>query len=826
VFGLICGKGKVLADRKITELANITGANLADADEFVVVDASADETKAITFAELKSGLDTATGFVRITGDTMTGNLDIQGTLTSDGLVSAGTAFVNLTARPAGVPATAGALWSAQTETGNYGIVSRASSTDSFTYIGNTGSSATLGTSYGSSGSYLPLDLQTSDKKRLRIDSNGDISFYEDTGTTAKFFWDASAEALGIGTSSPSAELEIAASSAQIRLTDTDTNAYAEIGTDGSGILNFMADEGNTGTSPRITFDISTTERMRIDSSGNVGIGTSSPSDKLTLDSGQMRLSDNYGIRWGTASTAIYGSAGAGTLQMYTNSSERMRIDSSGKVLVGFDNIAYANGDLVVGKGTASGDSTLGIQSNGSANLNKINFGDGGRGDRASIISGATNYLAFSTFDGSSTTTERMRIDSSGNLLVGKTDTTFSTAGFVLSNQFDVFQATRDQGNPVELNRTTSDGDIIKLYKDGSAVGSIGVNSGYLYVGGTEGNDAFLSFGADGVRPSTSAGAARDAAIDLGGSTNRFKDLYLSGGVVASASSGNSAHTFTATANNTRATLATSAKTSGGVEVQGVLGSYGDASKVDIGTLSNHATAFITNNTEVGRFDTSGNLLVGKTAIDNTTDGFYANVDGFGAVNTGARCATFVRNTSDGDIVEFRKDTTTVGSIGTQGGDLWIGTNDTGLYFQDGADAIIPWNTSTNTTRDDAIDLGSSSYRFDDIYATNGTIQTSDANEKQDIDVLSDAEQRVAQACKGLLRKFRWRDAVEEKGDEARTHFGIIAQDLQAAFAAEGLDAGDYAMFIHTTWTDEETGEERSRMGVRYSELLAFIIAAI
>ena len=69
-------------------------------------------------------------------------------------------------------------------------------------------------------------------------------------------------------------------------------------------------------------------------------------------------------------------------------------------------------------------------------------------------------------------------------------------------------------------------------------------------------------------------------------------------------------------------------------------------------------------------------------------------------------------------------------------------------------------------------------------------------------------------------------AVEEKGEEARIHFGIIAQDLQAAFEAEGLDAGRYGMFINTTWTDEGTGEEHSRMGVRYSELLAFIISAI
>jgi len=123
-------------------------------------------------------------------------------------------------------------------------------------------------------------------------------------------------------------------------------------------------------------------------------------------------------------------------------------------------------------------------------------------------------------------------------------------------------------------------------------------------------------------------------------------------------------------------------------------------------------------------------------------------------------------------------------------------------------------------------LGYSGARFKNIYATNGTIQTSDRNEKQDIEALTDAETRVAVSAKGLLRKFRWKDAVAEKGDEARTHFGIIAQDLQDAFTAEGLDAGDYAMFISSTWTDEETGEEKTRLGVRYSELLAFIIAAI
>jgi hypothetical protein len=159
--------------------------------------------------------------------------------------------------------------------------------------------------------------------------------------------------------------------------------------------------------------------------------------------------------------------------------------------------------------------------------------------------------------------------------------------------------------------------------------------------------------------------------------------------------------------------------------------------------------------------------------------------------------------------------------------FYISGNSNGLRFREyiSTNAISPCDEN-GTDRDNEIDLGKSSARFDDIYATNSTIQTSDVNEKQDIDVLSDAEQRVAVAAKGLLKKFRWKSAVEEKGDDARIHFGIIAQDLQAAFQAEGLDAGRYGMFINDTWTDEETNEERSRMGVRYSELLAFIISAI
>ena len=236
-----------------------------------------------------------------------------------------------------------------------------------------------------------------------------------------------------------------------------------------------------------------------------------------------------------------------------------------------------------------------------------------------------------------------------------------------------------------------------------------------------------------------------------------------------------------------------------------------------------------------RIDSSGNLNVGCTDGNSLYNNSGIN-DGAGILANGQiqqavyqDVVHYVNRTgNDGTITSFQKDGSPVGSIGYASSALFIGGGDVGLRFDGVNNRITPVGNASNleAVRDDAIDLGYGTGRFQDIYATNGTIQTSDRNEKQDIEALSDAEQRVAVACKKLLRKFRWKSSVADKGDEARIHFGIIAQDLQAAFEAEGLDAGRYAMFISTTWTDEETGEERIRMGVRYSELLAFIIAAI
>jgi hypothetical protein len=225
-------------------------------------------------------------------------------------------------------------------------------------------------------------------------------------------------------------------------------------------------------------------------------------------------------------------------------------------------------------------------------------------------------------------------------------------------------------------------------------------------------------------------------------------------------------------------------------------------------------------------DSTGNVLVGKTATGSTVDGFEARASGYTALSDTSGAALNVnRNTTDGNIVTFTKDGTTVGSIGTFATDITIGKTGAGLRFEDSTQTIRPHNISTNTGNDANVTLGSSDTRFKDIYRSGSTYSTSDRNMKQDIRELTDAERNVAVACKGLLKAFRFIDAVEKDGDDANIHFGVIAQELAEAFEAEGLDANDYQVYKSATITDEDDNEQ-TRLNVCYENLLAFIIAAL
>ena len=154
--------------------------------------------------------------------------------------------------------------------------------------------------------------------------------------------------------------------------------------------------------------------------------------------------------------------------------------------------------------------------------------------RNGISGGSEGGLSFYDVTNAAT---RLAIDSSGNLLVGKTASNSTVAGSQL-NANGLIIGTTSATNPLLLNRLSTDGSIAEFRKDGTTVGSIGTASGVVQYSGS----AKASFGAgdvglfanpdnDALYPvfQTTLGG-RDAAIDLGLTGNRFKDLYLSGGV--------------------------------------------------------------------------------------------------------------------------------------------------------------------------------------------------------------------------------------------------------------------------------------------------------
>ena len=143
-----------------------------------------------------------------------------------------------------------------------------------------------------------------------------------------------------------------------------------------------------------------------------------------------------------------------------------------------------------------------------------------------------------------------------------------------------------------------------------------------------------------------------------------------------------------------------------------------------------------------------------------------------------------------------------------------------------------YNTSVASqfvpTVDNTYALGGSSARWTVVYAATGTINTSDERAKQDIKDLSELEKKVAIGIKGLIKSFRFKDAVATKGDKARIHFGVMAQQVAEAFKIVGLDPNKYAMFCYDEWEDDEKSgiKAGNRYGIRYDELLAFVISAL
>ena len=163
----------------------------------------------------------------------------------------------------------------------------------------------------------------------------------------------------------------------------------------------------------------------------------------------------------------------------------------------------------------------------------------------------------------------------------------------------------------------------------------------------------------------------------------------------------------------------------------------------------------------------------------------------------------------------------------------------GLYDGSGYKGVIvtPGQMSAS---DNDLNLGAADRRWKEVFSVNGAINTSDEREKT-FEEITATEKLVALDLKASMKKFKWDSAVEREtagGSKARIHFGVGAQTVVSIFTSHGLDATDYSLLCYDEWDAQaevlnNSGEVSvpariagNRYGVRYTELLAFIIGAM
>jgi hypothetical protein len=380
-----------MADRKITDLTALAAGSQATGDLVTVVDvseaAAADKNKKMTMENLFKGIP---GNVGIGTSSPGGQLDISGTSDTR-------------------------------------VITRESGNSVRTDLMSQTSQGGVGTT-----SNHPFFIQTNGSERLRIDSSGNVGI----GTTSPH-----------GNSGTNLHIHGSNTTAELRLTNTTTGTGANgsvIQQGGNTLYVSNSEAGN------IAFENNGSERLRIDSSGNIGIGTTSAALKLHVDDSgsQIIRFSRTGIGAGSldidsSGNAAFNSHTTGkSVAFHTQATERMRIDSSGRLLLGstsaivsgaLDNSLHLkspNGPEIYFLRDDSGSTVAGNS------LGMLRFygndNDGTAQECARIECEAdldhgnndkpSRLLFLTTADGASSPTERMRINSLGETGIASAST--------------------------------------------------------------------------------------------------------------------------------------------------------------------------------------------------------------------------------------------------------------------------------------------------------------------------------------------------------------------------------------------------------------------
>ena len=411
-------------------------------------------------------------------------IDVTGSVVSDGLDIDGSSSGDITLTGAATSNTG--LFVKDPTATTYGAFFGYDDTNTVVHIG--------GITDGTKNAALVIGR---DNNIVQFSGGGDVQFYEDTGSTVKMNWDASAESLGIGVGAPQASLHIANDASRTQFIASGTvgnDRFLAIDLDITGsedVAYITCDQADSLAFGEKTNDNDRTivnEHMRIDPAGRVGIGTTAPGNKQlsivgSQSYGQLRLAQNE--------TDEQDQRMALTFRQYD-------VDEEGFIgMLGFTN--SSGNQLVIGGGT-------------------------GDFNCATVIRFATANDGITTQG-----TDRARITNGGHFLVGKTvqDQT-NTVGFEAKDD-GLIAVTTDGGIAGLFNRKTSDGAIVEFRKNNVTVGEIGVFSGDMLIGLGDHKLRFFD-SSSAISPCVNAGTVNDNTIDLGVTNSRFKDLYLGGGL--------------------------------------------------------------------------------------------------------------------------------------------------------------------------------------------------------------------------------------------------------------------------------------------------------
>ena len=593
-----------------------------------------------------------------------------------------------------------------------------------------------------------LGFNTSSTERMRIDSSGNV---------------------GIGTSAPSQKLQVAASTNQLSLTTGTNELIARASSTEAALYTFQAIP--------LVFYNNNAERMRIDSSGNVGIGTASPSFRLDVSgtgrfTGLTQFDNDVTLNKATLNYLYFNDAMAFARN---GVGERMRIDSSGNVGIGTSSPAerlHVSGNLLV-EGS-SGTICDAIVDMVDQRLVLGSYFEAGVGQHSFISSTNNAETGNSPLLFRTGTTERMRITSSGNVGIGTSSP---------SERLDTGTGnTRTQALIIS-------GDQHLLYSAASTELGIRIGaSGPFYGIGTTGSDT--------MRINSASGGDMLFAI---GSTERMR-INSSGNVGIGTSSPSSYGRLSVSGNVVLGPLTRNQATTQSVGVW-TTGDPADDARANIGftTVAGAASSssfitFATNNYGVSggermRIDSAGNVGIGTSSpsarLDvsgsNSRSRLELNTTTATWVTTNPAANAYLGAAYDAQSHRFLLSSSEAMRI-TSGGEVYIaGTADQGAF-----------NLQVNGTG---------------VWGAGAYVNGSDRSLKEEIAPMAEALD-VVNALKPVTFRYK-----EDYSKDQSIQPGFIAQELQEALGGE-------------VYVDGVVQAGPEHLNVAYQSLIPVLVKAI